>query len=80
MVAPDLPARIADWLEEGGNERPFFHDPAFIHAFGRPDPAMLRAAVDELWRRADIASYAASHPLALPSRQRESANLERIMR
>lgn len=79
MAAPDLPARIADWLEEGGSERPFFRDPAFIHAFGRPGPATLRAAVDELWRRADIASYAASHPIAVPSRQRGSDKLERIM-
>lgn len=74
----DLPTRIADFLEQGGHDRPFFRDPDFLNAFGRPGPAMLRAAVDELWRRADIAAYAASHPIALPARLGGSNNFERI--
>lgn len=77
MTDPDLPTRIATWLTATDHDRPFFRDPDFLNAFGRPGPAMLRAAVDELWKRADSAAYAASHPISLPPRLGGSEQQER---
>lgn len=59
-----LAADIADWLEVDDHERPFFRDPDFVGAFGRPGPALLRAAVDELKQRAIAKAQAAGMPIA----------------
>lgn len=67
-VQADFPSHIADWLEEDDHSRPFFRDPDFINVFGRPGPAMLRAAVDELKRRAETKAAAINLPIAWPAR------------
>lgn len=57
-------ATMADWIAEDLHNRPFFRDPDFVSAFGRPGPAMLRAAVDEMKRRAAAKAQAAGMPIA----------------
>lgn len=60
----DLTSEMANWLEVDDHTRPFFRDPEFINAFGRPGPALLRAAVDEMKRRATAKAQAAGMPIA----------------
>ena len=60
LVAAD----IADWLEVDDHDRPFFRDPDFVSAFGRPGPALLQAAVDEMKRRAAAKAQTAGMPIA----------------
>ena len=60
----DVPGAIADWIEADQHDRPFFRDRDFVSAFGRPGPAHLRAAVDELKRRAEAKARAAGMPVA----------------
>lgn len=60
----DVPAAIADWIEADQHDRPFFRDRDFVSAFGRPGRAQLRAAVDELKRRAEAKARAAGMPIA----------------
>lgn len=59
----DAPGAIADWIEVDQHDRPFFRDRDFVSAFGRPGPAHLRAAVDELKRRATAKARAAGMPI-----------------
>lgn len=58
----EIATAIANWLEVDGHDRPFFRDPNFVSAFGRPGPALLRAAVDELKQRAAAKAQAAGMP------------------
>lgn len=60
----DLPIAIANWISVGGHTRPFWRDPDFIAEFGRVARADLRAAVDELKRRAQAKAEAAGLPIA----------------
>lgn len=63
-VDSDFAADMADWITEDQHDRPFFRDPDFISAFGRPGPALLRAAVDEMKVRAAAKAQAAGMPIA----------------
>lgn len=63
-MTSDVPSAIADWIEADQHDRPFFRDRDFVSAFGRPGPAHLRAAVDELKRRAEAKARAAGLPAA----------------
>lgn len=46
------------------HRRPFWSDPAFVAEFGRATRLELRAAVDELRRRAEDAARVARMPIA----------------
>lgn len=58
----DVPVAIANWIVVGGHTRPFWRDPDFIADFGRVARTELRAAVDELKRRAEAKARAAGMP------------------
>lgn len=60
----DIPIAIANWIAVGGHQRPFWRDPEFIAEFGRVARTDLRAAVEELKRRAEAKAKAAGMPIA----------------
>lgn len=55
-------AAMARWIASTPHSRPFWADRGFVEEFGRATRAELRAAVDELWRRAGDAARAARLP------------------
>lgn len=55
---------MATWISTTPHTRPFWRDPGFVAEFGRATRAELRAAVDELWRRAEDAARVARMPIA----------------
>ena len=63
-MSVDLAADMARWLAETPHDRPFFRDPDFVAKFGWPGRGMLRAAVDEMKRRAESKAEAARIPVA----------------
>ena len=63
-MSVDLPGSMATWLSDMSHTRPFFRDPAFVAKFGWPGRGMLRAAVDEMKRRAESKAEAARIPVA----------------
>lgn len=60
----DIPVAIANWIAAGGHQRPFWRDPEFVADFGRVARSDLRAAVDEMKRRAEAKAKAAGMPIA----------------
>lgn len=60
--------RMANWIARNDHIRPFFTDAGFVAEFGRSSREEIVAAVDELWRRAEIGSRAARIAIELPAR------------
>jgi hypothetical protein len=60
-------AAMARWIASTSHSRPFWRDRGFVAEFGRATRAELRAAVDELWRRAGDAARVARMPIAWPA-------------
>lgn len=60
--------RMANWIARNDHIRPFFTDAGFVAEFGRSSREEIIAAVDELWRRAEIGSRAARIAIELPAR------------
>lgn len=63
----DSTSAMATWISMTPHSRPFWRDPGFVVEFGRATRVELRAAVDELWRRADDAARAARMPIDWPA-------------
>ena len=63
----EMAAPMADWIARTPHQRPFWRDPDFIAEFGRATRVELRAAVDELHRRAGDAARVARMPIAWPA-------------
>ena len=59
---------MADWIATTPHERPFWRDPGFVAEFGRATRVELRAAVDEMWRRAEDTARVARVPIAWAAR------------
>lgn len=68
---------IATWISTTPHTRPFWRDPEFVAEFGRTTRVELRAAVNELWRRAEDAARTARVPVAWPARL-PNPEIERI--
>jgi hypothetical protein len=63
-----MAAPMATWISSTPHTRPFWRDPVFVAEFGRATRAELRAAVTEMWRRAEDAARAAPMPIAWSAR------------
>ncbi len=59
---------MATWISTTPHERPFWRDPGFVAGFGPATRLELRAAVNELWRRAEDAARVARMPMDWPAR------------
>lgn len=67
-VDHEISGAMADWVARTPHERPFWRDPGFVAEFGRATRVELRAAVDEMWRRAEDTARAARVPIAWAAR------------
>lgn len=73
----DIHIAIANWISVGGHTRPFWRDADFVAEFGRVARADLRAAVDELKRRASAKAEAAGLPISWTATIQKRDGLER---
>lgn len=63
-VDDEIAGAMSTWISTTHHTRPFWRDPDFVAEFGRATRAELRAAVDELLRRAEDAARVARMPIA----------------
>lgn len=77
-VDDEMAGAMADWIARTPHDRPFWRDRGFVAEFGRATCVELRAAVDELWRRAEDAARVARMPIAWPANlpDHDNAGLE----
>lgn len=77
-VDHEVAGAMADWITKTPHDRPFWRYPGFVAEFGRATRAELRAAVDEMWRRAEDAARVARMPTTwtatLPSNDEKERN------